>query len=108
MGINVTHLYGDEDGETHLADIELLLDDPPAAPGGAVERYVTQWICAITDLTPFVREVHALVAAGQWAAAEAALPRELAYVPNTENGPKNTAPAAIFAGSSAGEGKPAA
>ena len=35
MGINVTHLYGDEDGETHLADIELLVDDPPAAPGGA-------------------------------------------------------------------------
>jgi hypothetical protein len=35
MSINVTHLYGDEDGETHLSDIELLVDDTPAVPGGA-------------------------------------------------------------------------
>jgi hypothetical protein len=35
MGIAVTHLYADEQGETHLADIEIVVDDPAAEPGGA-------------------------------------------------------------------------
>jgi hypothetical protein len=35
MGIAVTHLYADERGETHLADVALVVDDPPGAPGGA-------------------------------------------------------------------------
>jgi hypothetical protein len=28
MHINVTHLYADDDGETHLEDIEMLVPDP--------------------------------------------------------------------------------
>ena len=28
MHINVTHLYADDDGETHLEDVEMLVPDP--------------------------------------------------------------------------------
>lgn len=44
-----------------------------------VEKYVQEWIRSITDLTPQVRTMSALVRAGQWAEAESLLPQEMPY-----------------------------
>ena len=45
----------------------------------AVDRYVEDWTVAITDATPLVHELHALVAARQFDAARQLLPDEQPY-----------------------------
>jgi hypothetical protein len=45
----------------------------------AVQRYVNEWICGITEVTPLAREIQALVQAGRPDAASALLPQERAY-----------------------------
>ncbi|NHZ60942.1 DUF4291 domain-containing protein [Massilia genomosp. 1] len=45
----------------------------------AVSLYVTQWIRAITDVTPLAHEIHALVQAGRLDEARARLPVERVY-----------------------------
>ncbi|MFF8791000.1 DUF4291 domain-containing protein [Streptomyces sp. NPDC015125] len=47
--------------------------------GEASRRYADEWTVAITDVTPLAREVHALVRAGEMAAATALLPEERPY-----------------------------
>ncbi|MFB9570200.1 DUF4291 family protein [Saccharopolyspora hordei] len=47
--------------------------------GEAVERYVGEWTTSLTDATGTMREIAALVAAGDLDAAEAALPQETPY-----------------------------
>ena len=47
--------------------------------GEAVDRYVDDWIVAIRDVTPLMREVHAAVRAGNEDAAHALLPVETPY-----------------------------
>lgn len=49
--------------------------------GEAVERYVTQWIRSITDVTASAHRIHDLVLAERWDDARAALPRETPYEP---------------------------
>ncbi|CAB3691595.1 Uncharacterised protein [Achromobacter spanius] len=45
----------------------------------AVQLYVNQWIYRIRDVTPLVREIHALVDDKQFAEATRRLPAEHAY-----------------------------
>lgn len=45
----------------------------------AVDRYVNQWICRITDVTPLAYEIRALVVKGEMEKAEALLPLERVY-----------------------------
>ncbi|NHZ36236.1 DUF4291 domain-containing protein [Massilia rubra] len=45
----------------------------------AVSLYVTQWVRAITDVTPLAHEIHALVQAGRPDEARARLPVERVY-----------------------------
>ncbi|MBB4865025.1 hypothetical protein HNP46_003901 [Pseudomonas nitritireducens] len=45
----------------------------------AVQRYVQDWICRITDVTPLAHEIHALVEQGRLDEARAALPAEKIY-----------------------------
>ncbi|MDQ1922181.1 DUF4291 domain-containing protein [Massilia pseudoviolaceinigra] len=45
----------------------------------AVELYVTQWIRAISDVTPLAHEIHALVQAGRVDEARARLPLERVF-----------------------------
>ncbi|KXK59110.1 hypothetical protein AWW66_26040 [Micromonospora rosaria] len=47
--------------------------------GEAVPRYVDEWLVAVTDVTATARSVRALLAAGDEAAAGAALPAERPY-----------------------------
>ncbi|MGA5271301.1 DUF4291 domain-containing protein [Streptomyces lydicamycinicus] len=47
--------------------------------GVASRRYADEWTVAIRDVTPLAREVHALVRAGETAAAAALLPEERPY-----------------------------
>ncbi|MCX4639947.1 DUF4291 domain-containing protein [Streptomyces platensis] len=47
--------------------------------GEASRRYADEWTVAIRDVTPLAREVHALVRAGETAAAAALLPGERPY-----------------------------
>ena len=47
--------------------------------GPAVERYVHEWIIAITDITEQVTAIHARVLAGELEAAQAMLPTEAPY-----------------------------
>lgn len=47
--------------------------------GEASRRYADEWTVAITDVTPLAREIHALVGAGEMAAAAALLPGERPY-----------------------------
>ena len=47
--------------------------------GEAVRRYVHEWIQRVTDVTPLVHAIHALVRAGDLAAATAMLPPERLY-----------------------------
>ncbi|WP_327703541.1 DUF4291 domain-containing protein [Streptomyces decoyicus] len=47
--------------------------------GEASRRYADEWTVAITDVTPLAQEVHALVRAGDTAAAAALLPEERPY-----------------------------
>ncbi|MDG4825543.1 DUF4291 domain-containing protein [Asanoa sp. WMMD1127] len=47
--------------------------------GEAVHRYVDEWVTGITDVTATARRVHALVRAGDRAAATALLPPERPY-----------------------------
>ncbi|MFI6306327.1 DUF4291 domain-containing protein [Amycolatopsis thailandensis] len=47
--------------------------------GEAVDRYVDKWITAVTDVTPVMREIGALVAANRIEDAEALLPAERPY-----------------------------
>jgi hypothetical protein len=49
--------------------------------GEAVERYVTQWIRSITEVTSLAHHVHDLVLAQRWDDALAALPPETPYEP---------------------------
>jgi len=44
--------------------------------GGAVGRYTDEWTVAISDVTPFAREVHGLVCRSELDAAAAVLPQE--------------------------------
>lgn len=44
-----------------------------------IERFVDLWTVDITDLTPLVRKIHALVLAGKVERAQALLPRERPY-----------------------------
>ena len=46
----------------------------------AVELYVNQWICRITDVTPLAQRIHALAANKQFEAATALLPEERPYL----------------------------
>ncbi|MDA3643571.1 DUF4291 domain-containing protein [Saccharopolyspora indica] len=52
--------------------------------GEAVHHYVDDWIVALTDVTPAMRETAELVAAGDLEAARASLPKEDPY-PLPEN-----------------------
>jgi hypothetical protein len=45
----------------------------------AVQRYVQEWICSITDVTPLAHEIHALVERGCLDAAHEMLPAERVY-----------------------------
>jgi len=47
--------------------------------GEAVRRYKDEWTVQIDDITSFCHEVHALVSAGDLAAAQARLPAERPY-----------------------------
>ncbi|MFC4560359.1 DUF4291 domain-containing protein [Nocardiopsis mangrovi] len=47
--------------------------------GAAVARYVDEWTTTITDITPFVRDLRALVAAARLDEARALLPDERPY-----------------------------
>jgi Domain of unknown function (DUF4291) len=47
--------------------------------GEAVDRYITDWTVALTDVTPSVRAIHDLVRAGDDQAASALLPSERPY-----------------------------
>lgn len=47
--------------------------------GEAVHHYVDDWIIALTDVTPAMRETAELVAAGDLEAARASLPKEEPY-----------------------------
>ncbi|MEU9484246.1 DUF4291 domain-containing protein [Streptomyces decoyicus] len=47
--------------------------------GEASRRYADEWTVAITDVTPLAHEIHALVRAGDTAAAAALLPEERPY-----------------------------
>ncbi|QDY77993.1 DUF4291 domain-containing protein [Streptomyces qinzhouensis] len=47
--------------------------------GEAAGRYADEWITGIEDVTPLAHEIHALVRAGDLAAARALLPREEEY-----------------------------
>lgn len=47
--------------------------------GPAVDRYVDEWIVAITDVSPAVRRINDLLRAGDEAAARALLPTERPY-----------------------------
>ncbi|MEU8761995.1 DUF4291 domain-containing protein [Streptomyces sp. NPDC048659] len=47
--------------------------------GEASRRYADEWTVGIRDVTPLAREVHALVRAGDLAAAERLLPEERPY-----------------------------
>lgn len=47
--------------------------------GEAVHRYVDEWILRIEDITDRVREIHALVSAGDMSSASACLPEERPY-----------------------------
>ncbi|XVV04585.1 DUF4291 family protein [Actinosynnema sp. CA-248983] len=47
--------------------------------GRASQRYVEEWIVGITDITPLVHEIHALVRAGDLDEATARLPHERPY-----------------------------
>ena len=49
--------------------------------GEAVERYVTQWIRSIEDVTALAHRIHDLVLDERWDDARAALPRETPYEP---------------------------
>lgn len=49
--------------------------------GEAVERYVRDWIVAVSDITPLAHEIHALVADQNWPAADRLLPAERPYRP---------------------------
>lgn len=49
----------------------------------AVQKYVHEWTVSITDVTPLVREVHAVVRAGELDAARALLPVERPYGTST-------------------------
>jgi hypothetical protein len=48
--------------------------------GRAVDRYVDEWIVAITDVTPSARRIHELLRAGDEPAATASLPTEQPYL----------------------------
>jgi Domain of unknown function (DUF4291) len=47
--------------------------------GEAIDRYITDWTVALTDVTPSVRAIHDLVRAGDEQAAAALLPTERPY-----------------------------
>jgi hypothetical protein len=47
--------------------------------GGAVARYVDEWTVSLTDITPTVRAIHALLRSGDEPAATALLPVERPY-----------------------------
>jgi hypothetical protein len=47
--------------------------------GEAVDRYVDEWIVAVTDVTPTVQAIHELLRVGDDQAAAALLPTELPY-----------------------------
>jgi len=47
--------------------------------GTASRRYADEWTVSVTDVTPLVREVHALVREGSWEAAAELLPHERPY-----------------------------
>ncbi|MFE9246168.1 DUF4291 domain-containing protein [Nocardiopsis sp. NPDC006938] len=47
--------------------------------GEASRRYADEWTVSITDITPLVHEIHALVTAGDLEAAAELLPRERPY-----------------------------
>lgn len=47
--------------------------------GEAVNRYLDQWITAVTDMTPLAGRVHRYVDSGHLDAAQAELPAEQAY-----------------------------
>ncbi|MFD8590601.1 DUF4291 domain-containing protein [Streptomyces sp. NPDC059637] len=47
--------------------------------GEAARRYADEWTVSITDVTPLAQEVHALVRAGDLAAARGLLPEEPPY-----------------------------
>jgi Domain of unknown function (DUF4291) len=49
--------------------------------GEAVERYVTQWIRSIEEVTALAHRIHGLVVDERWDDARAALPRETPYEP---------------------------
>ncbi len=51
--------------------------------GEAVERYVTQWTRAITDVTALAHRIHDHVQAQRWDDARAALPHETVYEPGS-------------------------
>ena len=49
-----------------------------------IERYVNEWTVEIRDITPFVRNLHGLIASGHADRARALLPKERVYpVPET-------------------------
>jgi hypothetical protein len=47
--------------------------------GGAVNRYLNQWITAVTDVTPLARRVHDYADSGHLDAAQTELPAEQVY-----------------------------
>lgn len=52
--------------------------------GEAARAYADRWTVGITDVTPLVRRIHGLVAAGDVAAATALLPQERLFRPGSE------------------------
>lgn len=52
--------------------------------GEAAGRYADEWTVSITDVTPLAHEIHALVRAGDTAAAERLLPQERVYPAGAE------------------------
>jgi hypothetical protein len=49
----------------------------------AVQLYVNEWICGITDVTPLAKEIHAHVEHQRYDQARALLPQELPYIIQT-------------------------
>lgn len=45
----------------------------------AVRRYVNEWICRITDVTPLAHEIHTLIQGGDLVTAHRQLPQERKY-----------------------------
>lgn len=49
-----------------------------------IEKYVTEWIVEISDVTPLVRKMHALIQSGHAEKAKKLLPNERVYEVNEE------------------------